>query len=170
LADLASYIIRKLLLAIPVILLATFIVYLMLYLTPGDPALALVPPRATVEDIQDVREKYGFDEPFIVQYGLFLWRLLHGDLGTSVTTATLNTDVGTIILQRLPRTLQLMAIGLTISYSIGIPLGVISALRQNSVTDRGVMVFTLVAYAMPSFWLGIMLMLLFAVKLDWLPL
>jgi peptide/nickel transport system permease protein len=170
LADLVSYIIRKLLLAIPVILLATFIVFLMLYLTPGDPALALVSPRATVEDIQNVREKYGFDKPFLVQYGLFLWRLLHGDLGTSVTTATLNANVGTMILQRLPRTLELMAIGLTISYSIGIPLGVISALRQNSFTDRGVMVFTLVAYAMPSFWLGIMLMLLFAVKLHWLPL
>ena len=169
-ADLVSYIIKKLLLAVPVILLATFIVFLLLYLTPGDPALALVPPRATVQDIQDIREKYGFDEPFIVQYGLFLWRLLHGDLGTSVATATLNADVGTIILQRLPRTLELMAIGLTISYSIGIPLGVISALRQNSVTDRGVMVFTVVAYAMPSFWLGIMLMLLFAVKLHWLPL
>ncbi len=131
-ADLVSYIIRKLLLAIPVILLATFIVFLMLYLTPGDPALALVSPRATVQDIQDVREKYGFDKPFVVQYGLFLWRLLHGDLGTSVTTATLNADVGAMILQRLPRTLELMAIGLTISYSIGIPLGVISALRQRA--------------------------------------
>jgi len=167
-ADLISYIIRKLLLAIPVILLATFIVFLMLYLTPGDPALALVPPRHTPQDVEDVREKYGFNEPFLVQYGLFLWRLLHGDLGTSVTVIGL--PVEKLILERLPRTLELMAIGLTISYSIGIPLGVVAARKQNSVTDRGVMVFTLVAYAMPSFWLGIMLMLLFAVKLDWLPL
>lgn len=167
-ADLISYIIRKLLLAIPVILLATFIVFLMLYLTPGDPALALVPPRHTPQDVQEVREKYGFDQPFLVQYGKFLWRLLHGDLGTSVTVIGL--PVEKLILERLPRTLELMAIGLTISYSIGIPLGVVAARRQNTVTDRGVMVFTLVAYAMPSFWLGIMLMLLFAVKLDWLPL
>ncbi len=167
-ADLVSYIIRKLLLAIPVILLATFIVFLMLYLTPGDPALALVPPRHTPQDVQEIREKYGFDDPFLVQYGKFLWRLLHGDLGWSVVVW--KADVGAMLLQRLPRTLELMAIGLTISYSIGIPLGVVSARRQNSITDRGVMVFTLIAYAMPSFWLGIMLMLLFAVKLDWFPL
>ena len=166
-ADLVSYIIRKLLLAIPVVLLATFIVFLMLQLTPGDPALALVPPRHTIEDVEEVREKYGLNEPLYTQYGLFLWRLLHGDMGTSVSTFT---SVSSLVFQKLPMTLELMAIGLTISYSIGIPLGILSALRQNSITDRGVMVFTLVAYAMPSFWLGILLMLLFAVRLHWLPL
>ena len=166
-ADLISYIVRKLLLAIPVVLLATFIVFLMLHLTQGDPALALVPPRHTVADVEEVREKYGLNDPLYTQYGLFLWRLLHGDMGTSVSTFT---SVSGLVFQKLPRTLELMAIGLTISYSIGIPLGILSALRQNSVADRGVMVFTLVAYAMPSFWLGILLMLLFAVKLHWLPL
>lgn len=166
-ADLISYIVRKLLLAIPVVLLATFIVFLMLHLTQGDPALALVPPRHTIADVEEVREKYGLNDPLYTQYGLFLWRLLHGDMGTSVSTFT---SVSSLVFQKLPMTLELMAIGLTISYSIGIPLGILSALRQNSVTDRGVMVFTLVAYAMPSFWLGILLMLLFAVKLHWLPL
>ena len=166
-ADLISYIVRKLLLAIPVVLLATFIVFLMLHLTQGDPALALVPPRHTIADVEEVREKYGLNDPLYTQYGLFLWRLLHGDMGTSVSTFT---SVSGLVFQKLPMTLELMAIGLTISYSIGIPLGILSALRQNSVTDRGVMVFTLVAYAMPSFWLGILLMLLFAVKLHWLPL
>jgi len=166
-ADLISYIVRKLLLAIPVVLLATFIVFLMLQLTPGDPALALVPPRHTIADVEEVRERYGLNDPLYAQYGLFLWRLLHGDMGTSVSTFT---SVSSLVFQKLPMTLELMAIGLTISYSIGIPLGILSALRQNSVTDRGVMVFTLVAYAMPSFWLGILLMLLFAVKLHWLPL
>ena len=166
-ADLISYIVRKLLLAIPVVLLATFIVFLMLHLTQGDPALALVPPRHTIADVEEVREKYGLNDPLYTQYGLFLWRLLHGDMGTSVSTFT---SVSSLVFQKLPMTLELMAIGLTISYSIGIPLGILSALRQNSVADRGVMVFTLVAYAMPSFWLGILLMLLFAVKLHWLPL
>lgn len=166
-ADLISYIVRKLLLAIPVVLLATFIVFLMLHLTQGDPALALVPPRHTIADVEEVREKYGLNDPLYTQYGLFLWRLLHGDMGTSVSTFT---PVSSLVFQKLPRTLELMAIGLTISYSIGIPLGILSALRQNSVADRGVMVFTLIAYAMPSFWLGILLMLLFAVKLHWLPL
>ena len=166
-ADLISYVIRKLLLAIPVIILATFIVFLMLHLTPGDPALRLVPPRHTAEDVEEVREKYGLNDPLPVQYGSFLWRLLHGDMGTSVSTFT---SVNSLVSDKLPRTLELMAIGLAISYSIGIPLGIFSALRQNSIADRGVMVFTLVAYAMPSFWLGIMLMLVFAVKLHWFPL
>lgn len=167
-ADLVSYVIRKILLAIPVILLATLIVFLMLYLT-GDPMSQLRPQRATPEQIQEIREKYGFDEPFVVQYGKFLINLFQGDLGKSVGQGTTNTPVADLIVQKLPKTLQLMAIGLTISYSLGIPLGVFSALRQNSWKDRAVMVFTLITYAMPSFWLGILLMLLLAVYLNILP-
>ena len=168
-ADLISYVIRKLLLAIPVIFLATFIVFLMLYLTPGDPILAIAPPHASVEELQDLREQYGFDQPFLVQYGKFLSRLLQGDLGQSVSSGTLNVDVSFLILQRLPKTLELMAIGLALSYSLGIPLGILSALKQNTWKDRSVMVFTLVGYAMPSFWLGILLMLLLSVQFHILP-
>lgn len=168
-ADLVSYIIRKLLLAIPVIFLATFVVFLMLYLTPGDPITMITPPRITPEGLAELREKYGFDEPFVVQYWRFLERLAHGDLGSSVARGTLNTDVSYLLAQRLPKTLQLMAIGLTISYSIGIPLGIFSALKQNTWKDRSVMVFTLVAYAMPSFWLGILLMMALAVYTNLLP-
>jgi len=169
LADLVSYIIRKMLMAIPIILLATLIVFLMLYLTPGDPITALAPPHASVEELDAIRDKYGLNDPPYIQYGLFLWRLVHGDLGTSIGAATRNLAVSGLIAQRLPRTLELMGIGLAMSYSIGIPLGVFSALRHNSLGDRSVMVFTLLAYAMPSFWLGILLMLLFAVELGWLP-
>ncbi|MBU0684845.1 MAG: ABC transporter permease [Thermoplasmatota archaeon] len=168
-ADLVSYIIRKLLLAIPVIFLATFIVFLMLYLTPGDPVTAITPPHVTPEQLDALREKYGFNDPFIVQYWRFLERLFHGDLGTSVARASLNTDVSFLLIQRLPKTLELMTIGLAISYSIGIPLGVFSALKQDTWKDRGVMVFTLVAYAMPSFWLGILLMMALAVYTHILP-
>ena len=167
-ADLVSYVIRKVLLAIPVVILATLIVFLMVYLT-GDPIVALAPPHAGPEDLAALRTKYGFDQPIWVQYGIFLWDLVHGDLGISVGRATLNLDVGALILQKLPNTLELMAIGLGISYSIGIPLGVVSGLRQNSILDRIVMVFTLVAYSMPSFWLGTLFLMLFAVELGWLP-
>ncbi len=168
-ADLVSYIIRKLLLAIPVIILATFIVFLMLYLTPGDPITAIAPPRLTPEQLEALRDRYGFNDPFIVQYWRFLGRLFHGDLGISVARGTLGTEVSYLLAQRLPKTLQLMGIGLTISYSIGIPLGVFAALRQDTWKDRGVMVFTLVAYAMPSFWLGILLMMALAVYTNILP-
>jgi ABC-type dipeptide/oligopeptide/nickel transport system permease component len=167
-ADLVSYVIRKVLLAIPVVILATLIVFLMVYLT-GDPIVALAPPHAGPAEYAALRAKYGFDQPIYVQYGIFLWNLLHGDLGTSVGRATLNLDVGSVILQKLPNTLELMAIGLGISYSLGIPLGVFSALRQNRVADRAVMVFTLVAYSMPAFWLGILFLILFNRYLGWLP-
>jgi peptide/nickel transport system permease protein len=169
-ADLVSYIVRKLILAIPVILLATLIVFLMVYLIPGDPITAIAPPHASQEDLDALRDKYGFEEPFIVQYWKFLERLvLEQDLGSSVARGTLNTDVTYLIGQRLPKTLQLMGVGLTISYSIGIPLGVYAALRQDTLRDRGVMVFTLVGYAMPSFWLGILLMMALAVYTSILP-
>lgn len=168
-ADLVSYVIRKLLLAIPVIFMATFIVFLLLYLTPGDPITAIQPPHATAAELEELREKYGFDDPFLVQYWRFLQRLFTGDLGESVARASLHTDVTYLLAQRLPRTLELMAIGLTISYSIGIPLGILSALRQDTWKDRSVMVFTLVAYAMPSFWLGILLMMALSVYTHILP-
>ncbi len=167
-ADLVSYVIRKVLLAIPVVFLATLIVFLMVYLT-GDPIVALAPPHAGPAELAALRTKYGFDQPVWVQYGIFLWDLVHGDLGISVGRATLNLDVGGLILQKLPNTLELMAIGLGISYGIGDPLGVVSGLRQNSLLDRGVMVFTLIAYSMPSFWLGTLFLMLFAVELGWLP-
>lgn len=165
-ADLLSYIVRKLLLAIPVVLAATVIVFLMLYLTPGDPIKAIVPPRAGPEVIEEVREQYGLNEPIPVQYGKFLWRALHGDLGNSLVD---RNPVALLIEQKLPNTLMLMGFGLLISYSIAIPLGVISALRQNSWIDRGGMVFTLVAYSMPSFWLGVIFLMVFAVYLGWFP-
>jgi len=169
LADLASYVIRKMLLAIPIILLATLIVFLMLYLTPGDPITSLTPPHASVSELDEIRDKYGLNDPLYVQYGRFLWLIVHGDLGTSIGATTRNLDVSGLIVQKLPLTLELMGIGLAMSYSIGIPLGIFSALRHNSLGDRSVMVFTLLAYAMPSFWLGILLMMLFAVELGWLP-
>ena len=168
-ADLASYVIRKMLLAIPIILLATLIVFLMLYLTPGDPITSLTPPHASVSELDEIRDKYGLNDPLYVQYGRFLWLIVHGDLGTSIGATTRNLDVSGLIVQKLPLTLELMGIGLAMSYSIGIPLGIFSALRHNSIGDRSVMVFTLLAYAMPSFWLGILLMMLFAVELEWLP-
>ncbi len=168
-ADLVAYVIRKILLAIPVVLLATLIVFLMLYMT-GDPINVLAPPHASVEQLDALREKYGLNEPAYVQYAVFLWQLIQGDLGVSVGFATRDLQVGDLIAQRLPRTLELMGIGLGISYSIGIPLGIFSALRHNSLGDRSVMVFTLLAYAMPSFWLGILFMWLFAVELNWFPL
>ena len=164
-----AYVIRKLLLAIPVIILATVVVFMLLYLTPGDPVSALSPPHATKEQLDAIRQEWGLLDPPWVQYGKFLSRLVHGDLGTSIGFGTVSTPVSSLVTQRLSNTLMLMGIGLAISYSMGIPLGIIAALRQNKLADRSIMVFTLVTYAMPSFWLGLLFLLLFSVYLGWLP-
>jgi len=168
-ADLLAHVIRKLLLAIPVILLATLIVFLLLYLTPGDPVSALAPPHASGEQLNAIRQKWGLLDPPYVRYGRFLWNLLHGDLGSSIGFGTVGLPVSSLVSHRLVNTLMLMGTGLAISYSIGIPLGILAALRQNKLADKSIMVFTLVAYAMPSFWLGLLFLLLFAVYLGWLP-
>ncbi len=168
-ADLMAHVIRKLLLSIPVIILATLIVFLLLYLTPGDPVAALAPPHATGEQLNHIREKWGLLDPPWIRYGKFLWNVLHGDLGSSIGFGTVGLPVSSLVSRRLVNTLMLMGTGLTISYSIGIPLGIMAALKQNKITDKSIMVFTLVAYAMPSFWLGLLFLLLFAVYLGWLP-
>jgi peptide/nickel transport system permease protein len=165
-ADLMSYVIRRLLLAIPVVLLATLIVFLLLYLTPGDPVSVLSPRNATPEELDAIREKWGLLDPPHVQYGKFLWRLGHGDLGTSIGFGTRGMQVSTLVSERLVNTLMLMGIGLAISYSIGIPLGIVAALKQNKMADRMIMVFTLVTYAVPSFFLGLIFLLLFTVYLG----
>jgi ABC-type dipeptide/oligopeptide/nickel transport system permease component len=167
-ADLLAYVIRKMFLAIPIVITATIVVFLLLYLTPGDPIKSIVPPRAGPEVIEQVREQYGLNEPIYVQYGMFVWRALHGDLGNSITVWS-GTSVSKLVWMKLPNTLMLMGLGLTISYSIAVPLGVISALRQNSWIDRSGMVFTLIAYAMPPFWLGVLFLMIFSLYLGWFP-
>jgi peptide/nickel transport system permease protein len=164
-----AHIVRKLLLAIPVVILATLIVFLLLYLTPGDPVSALSPPHATAQQLDAIRQKWGLLDPPWIRYGKFLWNIGHGDLGESIGFGTVGIPVTTRIAQRLPNTLMLMGTGLAISYTMGIPLGILAALRQKRMTDKCIWVFTLVAYAIPSFFLGLLFMLLFAVYLGWLP-
>ncbi len=163
-----SYITRRLLLAIPVLLGASFIVFASVRLIPGDPAVALAGELATPEYRAQVREQMGLDEPLLVQYGIYLQRVFEGDLGRSVRSRAPVVDE---VMERTPRTLQLAAISLVLSAAIGIPIGVVSATRANSWVDAGSMLFALLGVSMPIFWLGLMLMGLFSVQLPrWLNL
>jgi peptide/nickel transport system permease protein len=163
-----SYITRRLLLAIPVLLGASFIVFASVRFIPGDPAIALAGELATPAYRAQVREQMGLDRPLLVQYGIYLQRAVQGDLGQSVRSRAPVTDE---ILDRAPRTLQLAAISLLLSAVIGIPIGVISATRANTWIDAGSMLFALLGVSMPIFWLGLMLMGLFSVQLpNWLNL
>jgi len=161
----SQYIIRRLLLAIPVIIGVTFVAYAMLLFT-GDPTTALAGERATPALQAVVRERYGLDDPVYVQYGRFISHLVKGDLGTSIMT---RTPVMTELKQFLPATAELALAAMTIAVIVGIPLGVIAAYRHNSFIDLNTTVISLIGVSMPIFWLALMLLWVFGLKLDWFP-
>jgi peptide/nickel transport system permease protein len=164
----ATYIVRRLLLAIPVLLGASFLVFASVRFVPGDPAIAIAGELATPALVAKVREEMGLDKPLLVQYGIYLERTLQGDLGRSVRSGL---PVAQEISNRLPKTIQLAVLSLLVASAIGIPLGVLSATRANTWIDGGSMIVALLGVSMPIFWLGLMLMILFSVMLPrWLGL
>lgn len=162
------YIARRLLYALVVLFGVTVIVFSLLHLTPGDPAELILGdmPDITEADVARVRAELGLDKPLPVQYGIFVWNLLHGDLGTSVYT---HEPVTEIIGRKMWNTFLLTGTALLLAVTLAIPAGIISAVKQYSLLDDGSMMLALLGAAMPNFWLGVMLILLFAVKLKWLP-
>jgi len=162
-----AYIIRRIMIMIPTLLGVTIIVFLMLHATPGDPAELLMGERATEESLQQLRDHLGLNEPLYVQYGMFMGRLLKGDLGETIWT---RQKVWTEVKQRFPATIELSLVALFISCFAGMILGIISATKQYSVFDYVSMVGALAGVSMPIFWLGLVFMLIFSLNLGWLPL
>ena len=160
------YIIRRILFLIPVLLGVTFCVFTLLYLTPGDPARMVLGDLATDAAIKEFRDKEGLNDPYLVQFGNYVWKALHGDIGRSYST---KRPVMTELLTAFPYTLKLSAFAMIIAIIIGIPCGIISAIKQYSWFDTITMIFAMVGLSMPVFWLGLLLILLFAVHLRWLP-
>ena len=144
----------------------SFIVFASLYIAPGDPATMVAGVAATEQDIEAVRISLGLDKPFLVQYGIYLKKLLTFDLGTSYTT---RQPIIQEIAVRLPFTINLAVASIIIAIVVGIPLGILTALKRDSVVDNLLTTSSLLAISIPNFWLGTMLMLLFSVKLGWLP-
>jgi ABC-type dipeptide/oligopeptide/nickel transport system permease component len=149
-----------------VLLIAT-IVFLVLRVIPGDPALVIAGVDASAEDIAAIRAKLGTDKPLATQFGHWLWGILRLDFGHSMISGQ---PVSALILERFPLTLTLALLGILISIVIAIPLGIVSAVRRWSAWDYGGMVFSQVGMAVPSFWLGILLLLVFSVKIPLFPL
>ena len=160
-----AYLVRRLAQSLLVLLGVSFVVFFILHLT-GDPALVLLPPAATAQDIQEFREKMGFNDPFLVQYGRFLRGALRGDFGRSVRHDEPAFD---LVAERLPATLELAGAALLIALALAIPAGIVSAVRRNSLVDYVSTVVALLGQSMPTFWLGIMLILVFSVRLSLLP-
>ncbi len=162
------YLIRRLLLAIPTLIGISFIVFGSIRLVPGDPAIAIAGELASPELVAQVRERLGLDQPVLIQYTTYIGRILQGDMGRSVRSGL---PVVEEIQIRLPRTLTLALVSLLVSCAIGIPIGIAAATRPNSWFDAGSMIVALLGVSMPIFWLGLMLMIFFAVLLpQWLGL
>ncbi|MCS7175426.1 ABC transporter permease [Pseudothermotoga sp.] len=156
---------RRLLLLIPVIIGVSIISFSIMHMIPGDPARLIAGEGATVEDIMAIRIKYGLDRPLIEQYFRFMRGVLTNDLRSIRTERPILSE----ILPRFANTAQLAIVSVLISSTIGVSLGILSAVKRNSWLDTFSMVFSLVGVSMPIFWLGILLIILFAVTLRWLP-
>lgn len=151
---------------LPVLVLATFIVFGLLQLVPGDPAAILAGDYASVERIAQIRAQYGFDQPFLVQYGTWLAHAVRGDFGTSLLSGQ---PVLAAIAEQMPNTLIVVAGALLLSILIGVPLGILAATRPGTVVDGVVSALASLGVAMPNFWLGLTLVSVFSLELGWLP-
>lgn len=160
------FILKRLLMLIPVLLGVSFIVYTILSFTPGDPVQMMLGDNYSEESYAAMQEELGLDDPFLVQYGRFIINAVHGDFGTSYSTGN---PVAAEIAARLPNTILLSACAMLFAILIGIPLGVISATHQYSAVDNISMVGALFGVSMPNFWLGLMLIVIFAAGLGWFP-
>lgn len=161
-----KYILKRLLLLIPVLLAVSFIVYFIVDLAPGDAVDVLLASNASEEDKAAMREEMGLNDPLIVRYGRYISGIVRGDLGVSYVS---KKNVFKTYMQRLPQTLQLALAAILFALLIGIPLGITAAVNQNTWLDSGSMVVGLVGVSMPNFWLGLLLILFFAVRLKIFP-
>ena len=143
-----------------------FVVFSLLYLTPGDPAAVIAGDAATDDDIRRIRAGLGLDQPFLVRFGGWVWGLMHGDLGISIFT---NLPVTRLIGQRIEPTLSLTLCTLLVAVLVAVPLGVIAAARAGTWIDRMVMAFSVLGFSVPVFVLAYILILVFSIELDWLP-
>lgn len=161
-----KYILKRLAMMVPVILGVTIIIFMIMSFSPGDPARLALGDMAPPEAIEAWRAEHGLNDPIVVRYVKYMGGLLQGDFGTSYLNGR---DIAVEIQSRFPITLRLACIGMLVALTIAIPLGTISAIKQYSVVDGFATVFGMLGIAMPSFWVALMMILVFSLKLGWLP-
>ena len=161
-----AYTLRRLLLLIPVFLAVSVVIFAIIHLIPGDPVDNLVRVGSTPEQKAEITARYGLDKPLVVQYGIWLGGVLQGDLGTAIIA---RRPVTQLIAQNLPDSLALGGFALLFSTVVGIMLGVIAALNRDRIIDQIIMGGVLLGSTLPSFWLGLLMILLFSVQLGWFP-
>ena len=161
-----GFIAKRVAAAVPTLFIISLIVFSLQQLLPGDPALVISGGEATAETIAQIREQYGFNDPFLVQYWRWITNVLQGDFGISYRT---REEIGPMLLAKIPVTLTLATAAMAISLIIGIPAGILAAIWRGRGWDHAVTVVALSGISIPNFWLGIMMILVFAVNLGWLP-
>jgi peptide/nickel transport system permease protein len=161
-----KYILHRVIMLIPILLAVSFIVFFIIDLAPGDVVDIIAPEDASVADRERMREELGLNAPLLVRYLHYVGGLVRGNLGTAYSN---NQDVFRVYMQRLPQTLILALAGTVIAVLMSIPLGIIAAVNQNSWKDSASMIFGLLGLSMPNFWLGLLLVIAFALKLGWFP-
>lgn len=161
-----SNIIKKLLSMIPLLLIISIVLFFLINALPGDATMSLIGETANEEYVAQLREKMGLDKPPIQRYGAWLWDLLHGDMGDSLTTSE---TVAQKIAMRFPITMEITLVSMVISVLTALPLGVLSAIKRNTAGDVVGSIISMLGVAMPSFWLGLLLVMFFAVQNGWLP-
>jgi peptide/nickel transport system permease protein len=160
------YVTRRLAVLVPTLFFVSVLIFCLQQLLPGDPALALAGEEHDPAAVQAIRQKYHLDQPLVVQYGIWIGRVLHGDFGESLRN---RIPVSELLASKLPVTIELAVCSMVIALAIGIPAGVVSAVRKGTPLDVTANLIALSGLSVPHFWLGIMLILLFAVQLGWLP-
>lgn len=161
-----KYILKRVLIVFPTLLAIIFIVFGTMNLTPGDPAQVMLGQKASPEAIAKLNRELGFDRPFIIRYGDYVVKLFRGDMGNSYTTGRSVFDT---ITSRFPTTVKLAAFAILLSVIIGVPLGILAAVKQYSIFDIMGTSAAMFMASMPGFWFGLMAILLFSLKLGWLP-
>jgi peptide/nickel transport system permease protein len=162
----ARYLVRRVLWMIAVLFGVSIVVFSIIHLTPGDPAQIMLGPTAGMDEVRALRHDLGLDQPVVVQYLVWIGRVAHGDLGVSIV---LRRPVLNEVLDRFRNTAILAVAAILISFTLGTLLGMVSAVRRGSAIDRSVMLLATWGLSLPSFWFGLMLIILFSVRLGWLP-
>src|SRR5690349_20582647 len=160
------YLMRRVVLTIPVLLGVATLVFSLIHLIPGDPALAMLGEAASPRDVAELRTRLGLDRPLLEQYAAFLGGLGRGDLGWSMRT---NEEVAATILERMPATIELALAAMFVAVALALPLGIAAAVWRGTAIDHGATTLSLLGISIPNFWLGPLLALVFAVELGWLP-
>ena len=161
-----NYIIRRFIMMIPVFILCSMVIFLILHLVPGNPVDNLLHPGSPPEAREQLIKEYGLDKPIYQQYIIWLTNVFKGNLGVSITE---QRSVSELLLLKMPNTIVLGVASLLICFILGVFLGAVSAIKQNTIVDYAGMVLALLGVSVPTFWLGLMLMLVFSVNLGWFP-